>query len=299
MMKPEIERVVILGHTGFIGGALLRYFQQKGAHEVYGFSASSGDVRIPESLGTLEKIVDRKTALIVTSAVTRERGDTFEVFNTNVSMIANVVQVLESHPAGCCVYYSSIAVYGDPETNLAMNEETPAKPDSYYALAKYAGEFILEEAAKRNGFPLLVLRASRVYGPGDTHATYGPMKFIRNLLEEGKVYLFGEGEELRDHLYIDDLVQLTDRLIHGNFTGRFNLVTGKSRNFREIVEIFRKLSPQPFETVHVERKKPLIHQEFDIRKLSRAVPGFVFTDIQKGLQETFHAFAVLGKNAVL
>ena len=299
MTKPKIEKVIILGHTGFIGSALHQYFRQNGTNEVYGFSSSAVDLRNPGSLATLEKIVDRKTALIVASAVTRERGDTFEVFDANVSMISNVARFLESHPVGCCVYYSSIAVYGDPETNLAINEETAVRPDSYYALAKYAGEFILEEAAKRLGFPLLLLRASRVYGPGDTHATYGPMKFIRDILDEGKVYLFGEGEELRDHLYIDDLVQLTDRLIHGKFSGRFNLVAGKSRTFREIVEIFRKLSPQPCETVHVERKKPLIHQEFDIRKLSRAVPGFAFTDIQKGLEETFHAFAALGKNAVL
>ena len=299
MTKPKIEKVIILGHTGFIGSALHQYFQQNGTDEVYGFSSSSVDLRIPGSLETLEKIVGRKTVLVVASAVTRERGDTFEVFDANVSMISNVARFLESHPVGHCVYYSSIAVYGDPETNLVMNEETAVRPDSYYALAKFAGEFVLEEAARRRGFPLLVLRASRVYGPGDTHVTYGPMKFIRSILDEGKVYLFGEGEELRDHLYIDDLVRLTDRLNRGNFTGRFNLVTGKSRTFGEIVEIFRKLSPQPFETVHVERKKPLIHQEFDIRKLSRAVPGFVLTDIQKGLEETFHAFTALDKNAVL
>ena len=282
-------RIVILGHTGFIGNALLRTFEKEGK-EVHGFSSATLDLRIPDSLQKIENLIDEQTVLIVASAVTREKGDTFEVFNANSLMIANVARFLESHQVKKCVYFSSIAVYGDPETNLAINESTGVRPDSYYALAKYAGEFILTEASKRAGFPLVILRASRVYGPGDTHNTYGPMKFIRNILDEGKVYLFGEGEELRDHLYIDDLVRLTDRLMSGAATGTFNLVTGKSQSFRELTSLLDRISTRPFNVINVERKKPFIHQEFDIRKFLQAAPGFTFTDIRRGLQETFYAF---------
>ncbi len=282
-------RVIILGHTGFVGNALLHAFEKEGK-EVHGFSSATLDLRIPDSLQKIENLAGEETVLIVASAVTREKGDTLEVFNANSLMVANVARFLESHRVKKCVYFSSIAVYGDPETNLAINESTGVRPDSYYALAKYAGEFILTEASKRAGFPLVILRASRVYGPGDTHATYGPMKFIRSILDEGKVYLFGEGEELRDHLYIDDLVRLTELLMSGPAAGTFNLVTGKSRSFRELTSLLDRISPRPFNIVNVERKKPLIRQEFDIRKLLQAAPGFTFTDIRRGLQETFYAF---------
>lgn len=285
----DIERVVILGVSGFIGNALARFYEKQDV-EICGFSSNEINLLSAGELNKLEGLVDRKTALVVASAVTREKGDTFEVFQANLSMIANVARFLENHPVGECVYYSSIAVYGDPETNLAVNEKTAVQPESYYALAKYAGEFVLGEAARRAGFPLLVLRASRVYGPGDTHATYGPMKFIRTIFEEEKVYLFGEGEDLRDHLYIEDLVKLTERLISGNFTGTLNLVTGKSRPFLELVEILREISPVEFKIVHLARTPPLTHQQFDIQKLSEAVPNFQFTGLRRGLQETVKAF---------
>ncbi len=289
----QAEKIIILGHTGFIGSALLKHFQKDKKKQVFGFSSKTLDLLNLQSLNKLNGLVDQNTILILASAITREKGDTLEVFNENVAMAANVAKFLESHPVGKCIYYSSIAVYGDPQTNLAMNENTGVRPDSYYALAKYAGEFVLQEASKRIGFRSLVLRASRVYGPGDTHATYGPMKFMQSIAGGGKVYVFGEGEELRDHLHIDDLVQLTDKLAAGYATGTFNLVTGKSQTFKELIENLQEISPRPFEVVKIPRKRPLIHQQFDIKKLQGAVPGFTFTPIKQGLQETFDAFVAV------
>lgn len=291
-MEPT-EKVIILGHTGFIGSALLKHFQKDKKKQVLGFSSKTLDLLHPENLKKLDGFVDRQTVLILASAITREKGDTLEVLNENVAMVANVVRYLETRPIGKCVYYSSIAVYGDPETNLSIDETTGVRPDSYYAMAKFAGEFVLQEASQRIGFPSLILRSSRVYGPGDTHATYGPMKFMQTVASEGKVYVFGEGEELRDHLHIDDLVKLTENLALGNATGLFNLVTGKSITFNELINILQEVSPRPFEVVKVPRKRPLIHQQFDITKLRHAVAGCSFTPIQQGLRETFDAFVAV------
>src|SRR3989338_10612876 len=186
-------KALILGHTGFVGGALYRYLRQTGAWEILGYSSKAIDLRFPDRIQALEKVVDRQTVLVVASAVTRDRGDEIDDFDANTTIISHVASFLERHPVKKCVYLSSISVYGDSKTDLAINEETPVNPDSYYALAKYTGELILREAAKRGGFPLLALRLCHIYGPGDTHATYGPMRFIRSIIEERKVYPFEIG----------------------------------------------------------------------------------------------------------
>lgn len=284
-------KTVILGHTGFVGGALHRYLCQAGGQEVLGYSSRAIDLKFPDRVQALKKEADRQTVLVIASAVTRDRGDQIDDFDDNVAIVSHVAGFLERHPVKKCVYLSSISVYGDSKTDLVINEETPVNPDSYYALAKYTGELVLREAAKRGGFPLLVLRLCHIYGPGDTHATYGPMRFIRSIIEERKVYPFGAGEDLRDHLYIEDLNRLIGRLIAAPAAGTYNLVSGESRPFREIIDILREIVPYEFEVCPVNRKKPLIHQRFDIRKLTQTVSDFHFTDLKQGLRETFKGFS--------
>ena len=254
----EFDKLLILGHTGFIGGALYRYFAEKDTTPVLGHSSSTVDLRSPHSLERLGPIVTPKTALILASAVTREKNDTLEAFQANVAMVTHLAQFLERVPVGLCVYFSSISVYGDSQTDLSIHEETRVDPDSLYALAKYVGEFILRDVAERKRFRLLTLRAAHVYGPGDTHATYGPMQFIRSLMDERNLYLFGDGEELRDRLYIHDLVYLTDCLMSGGASGLYNLVTGESHSFREIADYLSQIAPFNFRIIHRPRKKLLI-----------------------------------------
>lgn len=285
------RKVVILGHTGFVGGALHRHLRQVGQEEVLGYSSQAIDLKLPDPIQVLGKVVDRQTTLVVASAVTRDRGDAIDDFDVNVRIVSHIARFLEEHPVGKCVYLNSISVYGDSKTDLAVNEETAVHPDSYYALAKYTGELILQEAAKRGGFPILSLRLCHIYGPGDTHATYGPMRFMKSIVRERKVHLFGKGEDLRDHLYVEDLNRLIEALIAAPAAGTYNLVSGESHSFREIIEMLREIVPYEFEVCPVDRKKPLIHQRFDIGKLTQGVPDFHFTGLKQGLQETFKVFS--------
>ncbi|OGH60906.1 MAG: hypothetical protein A3G34_11650 [Candidatus Lindowbacteria bacterium RIFCSPLOWO2_12_FULL_62_27] len=284
------SKVVILGHTGFIGRALARHCERAAGMRVFGYSSDTVDLRRPESMDRLADVVDSETALFLASAVTREKGDTKESFDDNAHMVHTVARFLETHRPGKCVYFSSIAVYGDSRTDLAITEETRVNPDSFYALAKYAGEYILGWACRAAGVPYLNLRVCHVYGPGDTHATYGPMQFVSTLLAERAIRLFGRGEDRRDHLYIDDLIGLTDRLTFGDAEGLFNLVSGTSVTRAQIVDMIREIAPHEFELKFIPRKKPHVDQQFDISKLLRAAPGFGFTPLEEGLKQTLDAF---------
>ena len=84
-------------------------------------------------------------------------------------------------------------------------------------------ELILAGEAKA---PLAVLRLTAVYGADDTHNSYGPNRFVRQALKDGRISLFGDGEETRDHLYVDDAVALMLAVVSHASTGLLNLASG-------------------------------------------------------------------------
>lgn len=295
-MTKTPNKVIILSNTGFIGKAIYTYLCHNTTSEVHGYSSSSINLLYPDSLNALDDIVDEETALILTAAITRDREDTLDSFNTNVTMLTNVAHFSENHQVNKCTYISTVSVYGEPTNQLFITEETPVNPTSFYALAKYAGEVILQNVANSAGFPLLILRLPGVYGPGDTHLDwYGAGGFIRSLVENKSVRLYGDGEELRDRLYIDDLARLVYHLTYGDASGIYNLATGQSHSYIEIIDYLREIIPYDFDVFHIPRTKPAVDWKFDITKLSRVLPDFCFTELREGLQETYKALAVEAK----
>jgi UDP-glucose 4-epimerase len=279
-------KTVILGDSGFIGRRLREHLTAQGG-TVHGFSSRMLDLRRPDGLAALDELVDAGTTLVVTAALAPPRGGTLDGLADNLAMATNVARYLEGHAVGKCVYFSSDAVY--PLNGEPVTEATPVAATNYYALGKIAGEDVLRLAAEAKRIPLLVLRPTAVYGPGDTHSSYGPNRFCRSIVRERGVRLFGAGEETRDHLYVDDLVALTARLSASDASGVYNLATGTSHTFGAIVEELRRIAPDAFEVAHAPRAGAVTHRQFDVSRLLAAVPGFQFAPLAEGLAATFLA----------
>jgi nucleoside-diphosphate-sugar epimerase len=129
--------------------------------------------------------------------------------------------------------------------------------------------------------PLAMLRPSLLYGAADPHNGYGPNRF-RRLANEGKeIVLFGEGEERRDHVYIDDVAELAARVLYRRSTGVLNIATGTVHSFREIAEkLSSKVKGSP-------RNGPMPHngyRPFDVAAVRAAFPDFRFTPLEEGLK---------------
>ncbi len=285
------SRVVILGVTGHLGAALRPRLERELGVEVVGHSAKTLDLTRQDAFRVLDGVLGPETALVFASALTPDRGQTLDTFTANVTMAVNVARYLESHPVGRCVYVSSDAVYGfdfNPVT-----EATPVAPSGSYALAKYTCERIMELVAGARSVPLLSLRVTGVFGPGDPPSAYGPNAFARSLARDRTIRLFGGGEEERDHVYVDDAARVTVGLMRAGATGVFNVATGESRSFADIVETARGLVPYDFTVGSVPRKGAVTHRRFDTARLRQAVPGLTFTPFKEALAATLREFGAL------
>jgi len=280
-----MARAVLLGNSGFVGRAVERCLL-RASLKVHGFSSTTLDLNQPAALHRLDSLLDGDATLIVLSGLTPEKGADVETLARHLGMLLNLGQHLQERTIGHCVYVSSDAVY--PLRFSPITEETGVEPANLYALAKYAGERILSHACQVSGSSLLVLRLTATYGPGDTHHSYGPNRFMQMALAERRIQIFGNGEEQRDHIYIEDVAALILRLLERGATGTFNLATGASHSFREVAELVRDIVPDA-EIASVLRQGEITHRHFDVTRLFLTVPDFIFTPLDLGLRAYYQA----------
>lgn len=282
-----IRRALILGHTGFIGSALKRALESHGL-EVEGASPGSIDLTVEKDARSLSPRFTPETAVVLCSAIRRQDGDNQENFQRNLAMGANVASVLRERPVARFVYFSSAAVYGEDIAGDGINETTAVNPTSYYGAAKFASECLLRKAAGGRT-PLLVLRPPAVYGPGGLGAAsdYSPTGFIRKALRAEGLTLWGDGSELREFLLLEDLARLVVALLAHPFSGTLNVVSGKSRSFREAADLAYRLAEIPLVLNERPRSKNKVDHGFDNALLRRLLPEFRFQSLEDGMRAVF------------
>ena len=290
-MTSTLQRVLILGHSGYIGSRLQKRFCEAYPElEVVGHSAPELDLTQEEQADSLVDLLDPGTVLVMCSGIKKQYGDSLDIFLQNMAMVTNVCRLLQEHPVQRIVYFSSAEVYGDSVHDTGITEDTSVRPGSYYGIAKYASEGLFQKVAQQpDQGSLLVLRPALVYGPGEEGTFYGPTGFVRAALRGEPINLWGDGDELREFVYIDDLTRAVVGLTFHEFDGVVNVVAGRSRTFREIVEIVSQLVPSSVEVGSRARTRPKVDQAFSGRTLTRLLPELSFTSLEEGIQHVLDA----------
>lgn len=276
-------RVVVLGASGFVGAALVRGLSAHG-HEVLGLSTRDLDLASSDADSRLSGILRETDSVVFVSAVTPEHGKGPTTFHLNVSMAAPVAAQLERSRIAHLVYMSSDAVY--PEDVPVVREDMPMGPPALHGAAHAARERVLAHAAAVAKVPFLALRPCAIYGPGDTHNAYGPNRFCRDARRERVIRLFGEGEEIRDHVHVGDVATLTRRCLERRTEGVLNVATGRAVSFRTLAGEVRALAGPDVQIRTSPRANPVWHRHFDVTTLARAFPDFRPTPLAEGLAET-------------
>ena len=280
----KIKRVVILGNSGFIGSNLNNMLLQTGAWEVVGLSKRDIDLTDPKSIRLLEPYFLSDSALVLAAAVKRQFGDDLEAYKQNMAIVENVCRLLETNPIKRVIFFSSAAVYGEETENTSISEGTQVNPTSFYGIAKYSSERLLKKVCEDNALTSLVcLRPPLVYGKGDQGRTYGPSGFSAAAQEGNPITLWGDGTELREFVYVEDICRLVALLLGKEFSGELNAISGARYCFADIIDILKTYFPA-LEVNSKPRSKQKVDNAFDFRKMESLLPAdFNFTPLDEGL----------------
>ena len=270
-------RVIVLGARGFIGRALVAALQQ---NRITALPVSSADLDLTtENAGDrLATMLQPDDAVVLLSALTPEKGRGLQPFLANIRMAGSLCHALTKVMPSHVVYFSSDSVY--PMRAGLISEEACVEPEDLYGMMHLAREMMLKSATKA---PAAVLRSTLVYGAEDTHNSYGPNRLRRMAQKDGKITLFGEGEETRDHILVDDVAALTLLVFSHRSSGTLNVATGRSISYAELAQKVAALFDKPIDIIGTSRQTPITHRHFDVTAIHKAFPTFNFTPLDKGL----------------
>ena len=299
MTAPAFSRIVLLGHTGYIGSRLAAAFAAAAPGiPIVGRSAPDLDLTRRESSGALEALLDPGCALVICAAIKKQLGDSPEIFEQNLAMMLNVCRAAAARPVRRIVFFSSAAVYGEDVQHGLIDESTPVQPTSFYGIGKFAAErLFLRMTGQSPGTSLLVLRPALVYGPHEPACYYGPSGFLRLALSNSPITLWGDGEELREFLFIDDVVALAARLTLGAARGVLNIVSGTSYTYGQALDAITRLTGRRPAVASRARTKARVDHRFDPSRLFRECEGFAFTPMEEGLRRVLTVTAAASAGA--
>src|SRR5688572_22244521 len=202
--------------------------------------------------GPFDAILHQASITGVVGADGSDTSDAYRMMRNNVETFRRLLDWAALTKARV-VYASSCSIYG--RGAVPMKESQPPDPLNAYAFSKLCMERMAKMYAPKLAHPIVGLRYSNVYGPGEAHkGKLASMIYqLAVQMRAGKrPRIFTAGQQKRDFVYIDDAVQANLKAMTGRESGVFNAGAGRSWSFNELVDelnrvLGTKLKPDYFD----------------------------------------------------
>lgn len=243
-------RILVTGGAGFIGSHIVERFVGKGDDVLVVDDLSTGSrdnleegvdlVEIDIANPSLAQVVNKFQPRIVChlaaqSAVATSTTEPEADAQTNIMGGLNLLKCVVNESVSQFIYITTGgALYGEPDY-IPSDENHPIRPSSPYGLSKWTLEQYLE-IGKHSGMCLKVLRLANVYGPRqDPFGEAGVVSiFASRMLNDQPVTIFGDGEQLRDFVFVKDVVDANERAIAVGNPVTVNVSSGKGTSINEL-----------------------------------------------------------------
>lgn len=244
--------VFVTGATGFIGGALLKRLldQAKGVHLLVrpGSSLTLDHPKIRvfhgglDDLAVLKKGMRGCDALFHLAAWVRTASDDRLLLDrTNVEGTRRIIEAASSEGIRKVVYTSSVVAIG-PSNGTVADEKTIRRTGflTGYERTKALAEEEMVEAA-RNGFPAVIVSPSLVFGPTDSLKRYSFNRFLLDFITGRFTVLPGDGEQVINAVYIDDVVEGHLLALEEGRIGERYILGGENTSLNALAELVNGL----------------------------------------------------------
>jgi UDP-glucose 4-epimerase len=263
------SRVVIVGAGGFVGSTIAGQLAAAGIPTI-GLTRREVDLLAAEGAERLRETLRPDDAVVLVSAVAPAKNAAQMM--TNLRMAEAACAAFAAVPPAHLVYISSDAVYADDAN--PVTERSPVAPSTTHGMMHAARELMLHSEYRG---PLSFLRPTLILGARDPHSGYGPNRFRRQAARGEPITIFGEGEEKRDHIAVEDVARLAVRILLRRSAGALNAVTGVATSFHDIAHLVAARFTPHAAVTSVPRPGPrphLLHRFFDISDMHKAFPDF-------------------------
>lgn len=251
--------LLITGGAGFIGSNFIRYILNRypdyrvinldkltyagnlenlrdiESNDRYGFV--KGDI-CDEKI--VDRLISRRPDAIINFAaeshVDRSIMGAQDFIKTDVLGTQVLLEAAKKYSIDKFIQISTDEVYGSIRAG-SFTENSPLKPNSPYSASKTAGDLMVRAYHRTYGLPVLITRSSNNFGPYQYPEKLIPL-FVTNLLENKKVPVYGDGQQVRDWLYVIDNCSGIDTVLHYGKIGEiYNIGAGNERANLEVIEI--------------------------------------------------------------
>jgi len=220
--------ILITGSEGFVGSNIVANLYR---HDIITLDKKS-DSGLNIDLTRPFNINSELDVIIHEASVTDTTKD-YKIISQNVSMFINVLKLALEKNAEL-IYASSAAVYGNGK--VPMEESQKLNPLNPYAQSKAIIDYIARKYM--NEIKIVGLRYFNIFGAGEQHKGKSASMIyqLRNQILSGqKPKLFKYGEQLRDHIYIKDIVNVTNKAMKIKKSGIYNIGTGVATSWNDLL----------------------------------------------------------------
>jgi UDP-glucose 4-epimerase len=257
------SRVLVTGGAGFIGRRVVRALLDAGhavtvadRHPFPDEQVTSivGDLCDPAVVGdSLGQATDVVIHLAAVTSVLRSMEDPIGTYKLNVDATFNLLETAKNRGVQTFLLASTNAVTGDVGS-ATISEKVPLRPLTPYGATKAAAEMLLSAYAGSYGMRCAALRFANVYGPG-MEATDSFVPRLMRAARDGKgVQIYGDGTQLRDLVYVDDIVSGIFAAWRTDHNGPLILGSGESVTVSDILDAARAVTGAKIPAEYVPAK---------------------------------------------
>lgn len=205
----------------------------------------------------------------------------------DIEGIKNVLRLAKSTGVKRVFYSSSSEVYGEP-VHLPQNEfTTPLNSRLPYAIVKNLGEAFFRTFHQEYGLNYTVFRLFNTYGPGQS-ADFVIVKFIEAALKGNDLTLFGDGSQTRTFCYIEDNIEVTEKVLYEELCLNTVLNVGSDveHTILAVAQLVKELTRSKSAIVHLPALKEgdMTRRQPDNARM-RAILGRDLTPLRAGIQK--------------
>ncbi len=298
-------RFLVTGGAGFLGVGLANRLAADG-HVVHALDdLSNGDAtrldpRVAFTQGDVDNIpllwsllqdVDCVYHLAARVSVPQSILYPRDYERVNVGGTVSLMEAMRDTGVGRVILTSSGAVYGTQPRQPVREDDVP-NPDSPYAVSKWSAEQYIHTIGTLWGLETVALRIFNAYGPGQSlpvsHAPVVP-RFLQQALTGGSIMIFGDGQQTRDYLFIDDVVEALARaaIAKGIDGAIINIGRGQETTVNELVDQVEKATGRHVNVIrNAEKGGGVSRLAADISRAGKLLDFRPQIDLAAGLRLT-------------